>query len=146
MDFTGKTVEFKGPEIQPAGDEWVLLSEYSVCVGTSHKLVCPRGMLTDGASIPRFFWRLIGHPMKLPAVKAAVIHDGAYLGKLVWYRKNPDLWGHSDQQWVEEDFTRKEADELFRELLRVLGVSWWRRQAMYTAVRWFGGSRWTERA
>jgi len=141
MDFTGKTVDFDGPEIQPFGDEWILISEYRVIVGAeSHKLICPKGMLTDGASIPRFFWRIIGHPMNLPAVKAAVIHDGGYSGDLEWYR-----WV-TGQGYVIEDFTRKEADELLRELLRVLGVSWWRRQAMYTAVRWFGRSRWTERA
>lgn len=139
LDFTGKTVTFNGPKLVPSGDEWVLTEQYQVTVGMSHRFVCAEGMWTDGASIPRFFWRLIGHPMQLPYVKAAVIHDGGYQGRLLWYDRVADEWilrtGH----------TRKDVDDLFLALLASLGVSWWRRTAMYQAVRWFGGKHWTER-
>jgi len=138
MDFTGKTVVFQGPVLRAAGDAWVLMEHYSVIVGTTYKLVCPVGMWTDGASIPRFFWRTIGHPMMLPYVKAAVIHDAGYMDKLEWCYKE-------DGEWVSESHTRKEVDELFLALMKSLGISWWRRTMMYQAVRWFGGKHWTER-
>ena len=134
MDFTGKTIDFDGPKIEPNGEDWILTKEYTVRIGAKINLVCPKGMPTDGASIPRFFWRLIGHPMKLPALKAAVIHDGAYKGELAW-----------KYDGVADDYTRKEADMLFRELLKALHVSWWRRSMMYQAVRWFGGGSWLAR-
>jgi len=138
MDFTGKTIDFGQLEIIEKGDGWYLHSEYRVTAGTTDKLVCPAGMWTDGASIPRFFWRVIGHPMMLPYVKAAVIHDAGYMDKLEWSYKE-------DGEWVAEAHTRKEIDELFLALMKALGISWWRRTMMYQAVRWFGGKHWTKR-
>ena len=35
----------------------------------------PAGMVTDGASIPRFFWRFIGSPYSGRYRAAALIHD-----------------------------------------------------------------------
>jgi hypothetical protein len=34
--------------------------------------------------------------------------------------------------------TKKEADDLFLEMMEHLGVPWFRRKIMYRAVRWFG--------
>lgn len=138
MDFTGKTVDFGSLNIQKVDGRWHLPVGHVVKVGASDKLECPIGMWTDGASIPRFFWRLIGHPMSPEYVDAAVIHDAGYLGVLTWWRLNGELW-------LEENYTREEVDTLFLELLKCLGVSWWRRRAMYLAVRTFGGSGWTEK-
>ncbi|MCP4410913.1 MAG: DUF1353 domain-containing protein [Gammaproteobacteria bacterium] len=92
----------------------------------------PKGMETDGASIPRFFWRLVGSPLSGKYRQAAVIHDAGYLGVLRW-------WSGA----VQKNYTRKEVDDLFLVLMEALGVSWWRRRAMHLAVRWFGGSRFT---
>ena len=138
MDFTGKKVVLGDLEISPLGNHWVLTQAFRVIVGTTHRLVCPENMWTDGASIPRFFWRLIGHPMTSSFVKAAVIHDAGYMNKLEWSYQE-------DGEWVVESHTRKEVDELLLALLKDLKVAWWRRKLMYRAVRWFGGSHWTDR-
>ena len=138
MDIEGKTVVYQNFAISTDGLSWYLTKQFRVIVGTAYKLVCPEGMWTDGASIPRFFWRLVGHPMTSSFVKAAVIHDAGYMNKLEWSYKE-------DDEWVLEDHTRKEVDELFLSLMKDLGVSWWRRTMMYRAVRWFGGGHWTER-
>ena len=138
MDLTGKTVVYDGPTLDTVGTGWVLSDEYEVRVGTRYQLVCPEGMPTDGASIPRFFWRLLGHPMEAPYVKAAVIHDAGYRGYLVWRHKHVT-------RYYEEEHTRSEVDLLFRALLKDLGMGWCRRNVMYRAVRWFGGSSWTKR-
>ena len=39
------------------------------------------GFITDGASIPRFFWRVIGPPIGYRYTAAAIIHDALYSSK-----------------------------------------------------------------
>lgn len=73
------------------------------------------GFVTDFASVPRIpvvylLMNDVGQP-------AAVVHD--YL-----YRFAP--------------CTRAKADAVLEEALKVLEVSWWRRKAMWLAVRSFG--------
>ena len=75
----------------------------------------PEGFVTDFASVPRIpvaylLMNDVGQP-------AAVIHD--YLYRFA-------------------TCTRAQADEVLEEALNVLGVSWWRRKAMWTAVRLAG--------
>lgn len=36
------------------------------------------GQDSDGASIPRLFWRLLGHPFHGPFRRAAILHDAYY--------------------------------------------------------------------
>jgi hypothetical protein len=80
------------------------------------------GYSTDGASIPRLAWRLIGHPwgQYLPA---AIVHDILY---------ETEIWD------------REMADQCFRDLMQWLEVPAWRRALMYRAVRTFGGPTWAK--
>ena len=73
------------------------------------------GFVTDFASVPRA--PVVYMAMADMGQPAAVIHD--YL-----YRFRP--------------CSRKLADAVLEEALEVLGVSWWRRKAMWLAVRAFG--------
>ena len=77
----------------------------------------PEGFVTDFASVPRA--PVVYLAMADMGQPAAVIHD--YL-----YRFRP--------------CPRKLADAVLEEALEVLGVSWWRRKAMWLAVRSFGWS------
>ena len=138
MDFTGKTVVYKGFTVNSKDKHWILTKKATAVIGATYKLVCPKGMETDGASIPRFFWRMMGPKMEPPFYKAAIVHDAGYMDVLEWYYSEDDVW-------IAEAHTRKEVDELFRELLKDLGMAKWRRNLMYLAVRWFGGSHWTKR-
>ena len=88
-------------------------------------LTIPAGFPSDGASVPRFFWRLVFPPGDPSALRAAVIHD--YI-----YRHHPSGW------------TRKDADDLFRDLLIQDGTSLFRANAAYYAVRLFGGRSWSK--
>lgn len=78
----------------------------------------PAGFATDGASIPRFFWRLIGHPFESDYVDIFVSHDYDY------------ATGRR---------SRKAADDAMLAALKERGMSWWKRTLIYTAVRMFGG-------
>ena len=83
-------------------------------------VVVPVGFLSDGASVPRIFWPL------MPALSRYTL---AALGHDILYAQKPANW------------TRKKADKLFLHAMRYLGVSWWKREVMYRAVRAFG-PRW----
>lgn len=81
-------------------------------------IVVPEGTETDFSSVPRApfaFWLFGGI-----ADKAAVVHDALYSGR----------YGVS----------RKQADEVFREAMKVCGVGTVRRAFMFAAVRAFGAS------
>ena len=38
----------------------------------------PRNFVCDGASIPRFFWRIFGHPFDRRHIRGGVKHDWGY--------------------------------------------------------------------
>lgn len=87
------------------------------------------GERTDLASTPRIAWSVL--PPDGPWVKAAVLHDKGY-------RSKGDIAriGHPAL------LTRKEVDDLFLEMMTVLGVTPWKRQVIYRAVRAFGAAAW----
>lgn len=88
------------------------------------------GMVTDGASIPRFWWRLIGPPFAGRYRAAAVWHDAAYRGRL---RR---LIGMDLVYWI---VPRERADWVMFRIARCAGVEVWRAWAMYATVRVGGG-------
>jgi hypothetical protein len=79
---------------------------------------------TDGASIPRLFWRVIGHPFQGDYLGPAVVHDALYQS---------------------EALTRAQADCLLYDLLLANGVGRCRAWTIYRAVRMFGWSAWNDR-
>lgn len=81
----------------------------------------PAGFIFDGASIPRFFWRIIGHPFET-WVPAACIHDWLYYSG---------------------EHPRKLSDEIFREALRELpAIPSWKERMFYRGVRVGGRRAW----
>jgi hypothetical protein len=82
----------------------------------------PAGFVTDFASVPRFFWRLLppaGNGQRAAYGYAAVVHDWLYRRK-------------------HRFMSRRTCDRVFLELMRQAGVARWRRWTMYAAVRCFG--------
>jgi hypothetical protein len=79
-------------------------------------LEIPKGFVFDGASLPRPFWAILGHPMTPQYCTAALIHDFLYQGKL----------------------PRHKADKIFRTVLKDHGTPNWKAQLMYRGVRLFG--------
>lgn len=83
----------------------------------------PRGFVTDFASVPRLplVFLLAGDTAHAPAV----VHDWLYSGSKV---------------------SRRVADKVFLEAMTGVGVPWFRRNAMYWAVRLFGGRAYAAKA
>src|SRR5215510_2807707 len=76
----------------------------------------PRGERTDFASVPRpFVWFI---PAYGRYTKAAILHD------------------HLCRLAREGTFNRRDADGVFRQAMRTLGVPFLRRWIMWAAVRW----------
>ena len=80
------------------------------------------GYCTDGASIPRIAWRVVGHPFE-EYEAAAIVHDVLY---------------------DSEHFSRETADRCFNDLMRACGVGKIRRAIIFKAVRMFGGPTWNK--
>ena len=86
-------------------------------------LTVPAGFSSDGASVPRFFWRLVFPPGDQKALRAAFVHD--------WlYRTHPEGW------------LRESADLLFLRLLTADGMPKFRAVLAWLGVRLFGGAAW----
>jgi hypothetical protein len=104
------------------GRTWVTRREFGYDIGeegSGNTVEVPVGFMTDFASIPRPLWAILPRWGKYG--NAAVIHDYCY--------------------W-QQDRSRREADEIFREAMGVLGVSACTRSLMYWSVRLFGYFAW----
>lgn len=113
------------------GDRLAFISDYTA------KLYLPDGMILrrresvgdswDGASIPRWAWSIIGHPLTEDVRVASYWHDRLCEGS-----ETPE--------------DRMVADAVFIMLLRQSGVSRWRRCAMWLAVRCYAVFVWRSKA
>lgn len=110
---------------QPIGrfasdSEWELMDDWSVDT-VAGRLHVDAGYRSDGASIPRFLWSLVGPRYAPDTFPAALAHDALYSAHL------PEV-----ADW------RGAADVIFLDLLKRLGVGRAKRVAYYVAVRTFG--------
>ena len=124
-NFTGDVV------VLLLGDaEWKLVEPLTYDVGyrgSLNRISVPPGFKTDFASVPRIL-----QPFLSPYgrwARAAVVHDFLYQTR--WVQES--YWSYRDP--------RRVADQLFLEMMNVLGVGRAHRYAAYRAVRWFGAAR-----
>ncbi len=107
------------PLVKQVGDrDWEVVEPLTYR-GSTDEFVVPAGMRTDFASVPRaFVWFL---PRYGRYTRAAILHD--YLWR---FRVGS----------ATDPVSRRDADGLFRRVMRELGVPFLRRWIMWTAVRW----------
>jgi len=79
---------------------------------TFNGITVPKGFVTDGATIPRIFWPIL--PPVDKYMPAAIVHD-----------------------YMLTQTSRREADTLFNDTLKLLRIKRYRRWLMYGAVRIF---------
>ena len=103
-------------------DEFYLLTPFEYISEKWGHIVSPAHELTDGATIPRWLWVIVGSPWSGRYPRAAVIHD-----------KLCKSQGHIPYTQIR--MTKKEVDQLFLEMMKFLGVKFYKRQKMYRAVR-----------
>lgn len=109
------------------GDKLITLKDYIYHIHSLEDddvIVVPKWFVFDGASIPRVFWTIIGHPMQTKVIKAACLHDYLYINKI---------------------YSRKRSDVIYFEALLVAGVGMLRAILHYVAVRvwwWYMWDKW----
>ena len=128
------------PKICPVFDsdnKYFLAEIYTLCfllLGKRIKLVIPESFIFDGASIPRFFWRIVGHPYKPRFVVAAIPHD-ALFGAI---DERIQIWIDGrlvSSEEASEFFTREVTDLLFKYLLQFEKNTGFKVRIMHKAVR-----------
>jgi hypothetical protein len=92
------------------------------------------GQTTDLASIPQLVWPLL--PPDGPWAEAAVFHDVCYRSRGSMGFPPKHLVGRA------QPYDRGGCDEILREAMVALGVPDWKRIAIWSAVRAFGGVGW----
>jgi hypothetical protein len=95
-------------------DHIKLLESFTFIDSNGLKWTAPADYVSDGASIPVWLQRIVGHPFDGNYIEAAVIHDFYCYKKLR---------------------SQKDTHKAFVEALKVDGVSWVRRTLMHQAVK-----------
>ena len=117
-------------------DCWILEEDFYLRI--KYTIYCiKKGFDFDGASIPKWAWSIIGHPMEMWILLAALCHDGWYASNLI-PRDEAD-WNFLeiiqacdratpiDSSWFGSRWAQEES-------------KWSRRNKCWTAVRAAGGS------
>ena len=117
--FTG-TVKVEWVRSQGQDLRMKLLEDFSYVDPKSKAWTAQKGYETDGASIPKAFWSIVGGPFEGGYREAAVIHD--------WYcDKKTEPW--------------RDVHRIFYYASRAAGVPEQKAKIMYAAVR-IGGPKW----
>jgi hypothetical protein len=138
---------FEQPDLIPVNDsQYYLVRNYSYVYQDTrgkYRITVPTGFVTDIASVPRFAWTLAGILPDGLHRAAAVVHDFLYQWR---GRLRPGCLEAclSNSTWVPSDrvFTRQDCDKIFLEAMKDAGAVPWKANAMYWAVRLFGGPAW----
>ena len=84
------------------------------------EIYIPKGFITDGMSIPKWLQPVIGEPFEGNTLRAAIVHD-----YLCHCKCETQAFSHG----------------IFREILKLDGVSKWRRNAAWLGVVAYNGLR-----
>lgn len=106
-------------------------------LGSGESVQVPKGFVTDFASIPQMFWNVL--PPWGTYGKACIVHDYLYQGGVITFL-DPTIPGIT----THVDPTREQADNILREGMEALGVSWWKRNVIFRGVRIGGRGIWNK--
>jgi hypothetical protein len=99
---------------------WKLQDNFSY-ENDSIQVTIKSNFITDGASIPKMFWSIVGNPLENYLLKPAIIHDGLY---------------------TIMQLPRAKCDKLLKEMLLFNDTYKLKANLIYYTVRLFGGSHW----
>lgn len=121
------------------GNKFQLTADYNIYWsdrGRDYRLRVPAGYVTDLSSIPRVARSII--PVIGRQNGPSVIHD------FIYEPCDPDL--EAPGKPYLNGWTKPEADMLFLEAMKAAKVNWYRRNAMWVAVRFGGYRAWNTRS
>ena len=68
-------------------------------------ITVPAGFISDGASIPRWAWRAIGHPFDARWIRSALLHDYLCRTRKLSSRETHDLF-YKTMRWEKNSWLR----------------------------------------
>ena len=122
------------PAVTYNGQDWILAEDCRYAALDGCVVTAKSGFMSDLASIPRLFWAFIAS-FEL-SLLAPIMHD------LIYRSGGRVILPHGEVTPAGKIFERKEADDLFLELMTRANISYWKRNVAYLAVRGFGQSSW----
>lgn len=119
------------PKTQPIGKNRVVLLEdfYYRCPKTQIETLSKKGFIIDGMTIARILWSILGAPFSPTNIGPAFTHDNPY-------RFGVDMYGNS--------ISRKNADIIIEQALKMNNVNWLVRKAVYSGLRTGGWVAWNK--
>ncbi|HHV04088.1 MAG TPA: DUF1353 domain-containing protein [Bacteroidales bacterium] len=140
--------------------ETVAVLQKDMAYYTSKGLILvPKGFESDGCSMPRFFWRVFGHPFDMQYLREAILHDWLYKTQ-IFDRKTADLIFREELQksaqfardtvrmQILEDLpsiTDRDLDKEYkRRLKKVKVLSDWKIACIYRGLRLGGWKAWND--
>ncbi len=114
-------MKLDSPHVSPVNNENYRLDHAVRVTADGYLVTVEAGFVTDGASIPRLLWRVVGHPFMGLVLLPAIIHDALYQS---------------------EALPRDVCDRIFFDLLVANGVNKNKARVMYWGVRIGGGFVW----
>lgn len=104
-------------------DSSILMSDLEY-QNKKYKVSVKKGLETDGASIPKFLWSIVGSPYLGSYRKAAIIHDGLYRT---------------------HKLSKTKSDFLFLEMMKSQNVHFLKRHLIFLGVFLFGWFSYTSK-
>lgn len=103
---------------EPGADRKMrIIQDFSFVDANGKTWLAPANSIVDGASIPELLWSIVGGPFEGDYRDASVVHD-VYCD----IKTRPS----------------KEVHQCFAEMLKVLGLPFWKRKLMSLCVKTFG--------
>ena len=123
------------------------------------QIVVPKGFESDGCSMPRFFWRVFGHPFDMQYLREAILHDWLYKTQIFdretsdrLFREEMEKGAHFFKDTIKmrildetPEISDKDLDKEYkRRLKKVKVLSDWKIACIYRGLRWGGWKAWNE--
>ena len=122
-------VRLKDPKTGKYIDRWQTQVSFRVVLNDGRRVTVPEGFVYDKASVPSLVWWYLPRDDK-GFTDAALVHDYLYQSQKI------------DMLWI----TRKDADDVFLELMEREDMRWDKRRLAYRAVRLWGWMYFNKRA
>lgn len=105
-------------------------------------IIVPKGLIYDGASVPRIAWTVSGILPDGLLRAGALIHDFLYMNRGSLPPQNFKRLVNGQWETCTEILTRKQCDDLFASVLREADYPAWKIEIAYWAIRAFGWYAW----
>jgi hypothetical protein len=122
-------------------------------------IVVPKGFESDGCSMPRFFWRLFGHPFQMEYLREAILHDWLYKTQIfdratadLLFREEMEKSAHFFKDTIKMQILEENPEisykdlnkEYKRRLKKVKVLSDWKIACIHRGLRLGGWKAWND--